>query len=428
MNKTLKDLLAFLWASPTPFHAVETVKTRLQKLQFGALAEVDPWDALAPGRYFSTYGDSALIAFEVPRGKKVRGFRIVGAHTDSPNLRLKPNAEYVKEGYRQLGVEVYGGALLNSWLDRDLGLAGRAMVETKTGLSSRLFRLDQPLLRIPQLAIHLDRDVNEKGLVLNRQEHLPPIAGLAASDAQGTLAAIASQLGVKVEAVVSLDAMLFDTVEPAVGGAGGEFLFSGRLDNLAMCHAATHALTASLGAQDQFVPVIALFDHEEVGSETAAGAHSAFLPRVLQRLAIRLGGSQDGAFRILAGSECVSADMAHAIHPNFVDRHEARHRPAINQGPVIKNNSNQRYATSAATAARFAMACKRADVPVQQFVTRSDLPCGSTIGPITATLLGIPTVDVGNPMLSMHSIREMGGSRDPGYMIAALGQFLRDAG
>ncbi len=426
MNKTLKDLLSFLWASPTPFHAVETVKTRLQKLQFKALPEVDAWDGLAAGRYFSTFGETALVAFEVPRGKKVRGFRIVGAHTDSPNLRLKPNAEYVKEGYRQLGVEVYGGVLLNSWLDRDLGLAGRAMVATKSGIASRLFRLDKPLLRIPQLAIHLDRDVNEKGLALNRQEHLPPVVGLVASDAQGMLASIAAQIGVKVESLVSLDAMLFDTVEPAVGGCGGEFVFSGRLDNLAMCHAATQALAAALATQDEFVPVVALFDHEEVGSETAAGAHSAFLPRVLQRLALRIGGSQDAAFRIIAGSECVSADMAHAIHPNFVDRHEARHRPAINHGPVIKSNSNQRYATSAATAARFAAACKRADVPVQQFVTRSDLPCGSTIGPITATLLGIPTVDVGNPMLSMHSIREMGGSRDPEYMIAALDQFFRD--
>ncbi len=426
MDKTLDDLLAFLWAAPTPFHAVDAVKKKLSTLQFSALAETDPWDALAPGRYFATYGDSALLAFEIPLGKNARGFRIVGAHTDSPNLRLKPHAEYTKEGYRQLGVEVYGGVLLNSWLDRDLGLAGRAMVETSSGLSSRVFRLDKPLLRIPQLAIHLDRDVNDKGLVLNRQEHLPPVAGLSASEAQSTLAAIAAQLGVKPEEIVSLDAMLFDTVQPAVGGAGDEFVFSGRLDNLAMCHAATQALSAAVGKQDQFVSVVALFDHEEVGSETAAGAHSAFLPRVLQRLALRLGGSQDAAFRILAGSECVSADMAHALHPNFVDRHEARHRPAINQGPVIKSNSNQRYATSAATAARFALACKRAEVPVQHFVTRSDLPCGSTIGPITATLLGIPTVDVGNPMLSMHSIREMGGTRDPQYMVAALTQFLTD--
>ncbi|MBX3190214.1 MAG: M18 family aminopeptidase [Labilithrix sp.] len=428
-DPVLADLLAFLGESPTPFHAVASATARLRAAGFVEIAETDDWSALGPGRYAFAHGGSSLFAFVIPDGKRVAGFRIVGAHTDSPNLRLKPTPEYKKEGYAQLGVEVYGGALLSSWLDRDLSLAGRVLVRgagknAKT-LEPRLVRFTRPMLRVAQLAIHLDRDVNEKGLVLNRQEHLAPIFGLADGDAKDLPAMLAEELGVPKERICGSDLMLYDVVPPTLGGRSGEMIFSARLDNLAMSHAAIHALldAADGAAAGELVPFAALFDHEEVGSETAYGAQSGALPRALERIVLARGGSREDHHRALAGSLCVSADMAHAVHPNYESRHEARHKPVLNGGPVIKTNSQQRYATSGATAALFRDLCARADVPVQHYAHRTDLPCGSTIGPIASTLLGIRTVDVGNPMLSMHSIRELAGARDPAMMTRVLTAF-----
>lgn len=443
------DLLAFLHGSPTPYHAVASGITRLKAAGFGALRLEDSWRDLKAGRYFVTQGDSALLAFVwpgAPAAKAGLGFRIVGAHTDSPNLRLKPKAEYVKEGYLQLGVEVYGGALLNSWLDRDLGLAGRVVLREAGSkgdgpLTTRLVHVPRPLLRVTQLAIHLDRDVNEKGLVLNRQEHLAPIAGLVGaplpSSAAGAapppaspkvssriLELCAVELGVDPAQVVSLDLMVADVAAPTLGGLEDEMVFSGRLDNLAMCHAGLTALAGAQVGGSPVVPLVVLFDHEEVGSESAYGAASPTLPAVLERLVLAAGGGREDYHRALAASLCVSADMAHALHPNYAERHEARHRPVLNGGPVIKVNAQQRYATCARTAALFQEICRAEDVPVQHYAHRTDLPCGSTIGPITATLLGIRTVDVGNPMLSMHSARELGGAKDPELMTRALGRFL----
>jgi aspartyl aminopeptidase len=414
------DLLAFLDASPTPYHAVASAVQRLTAASFRPLEERDAWDDLAAGSYYVVHEGSALVAF-VLADSPVKAFRIVGAHTDSPNLRLKPKPEYTKEGYLQLGVEVYGGALLNSWLDRDLALAGRAMVRTETGeVETRLVRLDQTRLRVPQLAIHLDRDVTEKGLILNKQEHMVPVLGLASSGQVEIRGLVATALGVPDASVIHLDLMLYDTLPPALGGAHEELIFSARLDNLAMCHAAVQAI-----AREQ-VPgaVIALFDHEEVGSQSVTGAQSHFLPRVLERLARRRGVSHDEHARTLARSLCLSADMAHAVHPNYDSRHEPRHKPLLNGGPVLKVNSQQRYATSARTATIVEELCKRLDVPLQQYVNRTDLPCGSTIGPITSTLLGVPTADVGNPMLSMHSCREMCGAADASHMERLLGAFF----
>jgi aspartyl aminopeptidase len=422
----LGDFIAFLRESPTPYHAVQSAIARLEPAGFKPLRETDSWSELAAGRYYVVQGDSALAAFVVPKARNVRAFRLVGAHTDSPNLRLKPKAEYVKEGYLQLGVEVYGGALLNSWLDRDLSLAGRVLVRDGGGqIASRLFRVDRPLCRVPQLAIHLDRDVTEKGLYLNKQEHLAPIFGQS-GDGEDLMGLVTRELAIDRASVITLDLMLYDVVPPTVGGRNGEFVFSGRLDNLAMCHAATRALLdAAPRAEDlDVVPLAVLFDHEEVGSNSVTGAGSAFLPRVLERIVLGTGKSQDDVHRAFASSACVSADMAHAIHPNYAERHEARHRPVLNGGPVLKVNAQQRYATSARTAALFQEVAKSVDVAVQTYVHRTDLPCGSTIGPITSTLLGIPTVDVGNPMLSMHSIRELGGSKDPERMIRVLGRFM----
>jgi aspartyl aminopeptidase len=422
----LEDLLAFLGESPTPFHAVHAVMRRLQAAGFSPIAEGDSWGSLMPGRYALAHGGSSVFAFVVPEGKKITGFRLVGAHTDSPNLRLKPNAEYKKEGYTQLGVEVYGGVLLNSWLDRDLSLAGRVFVRdvTSGAVGSRLVRFERPMLRVAQLAIHLDRDVND-GLKLNRQDHLAPIFGLAHDDAKGLTALLAEAAHVAPEQVVGSDLMLYDVVPPTTGGRDDEFIFSGRLDNLAMCHAAVRSLidAAPRAAASDVVPVAALFDHEEIGSETAYGAHSGFLPRALERIILGRGGSREDYHRVLAGSLCISADMAHAVHPNYEGRHEARHKPVINGGPVLKVNAQQRYATSGASAALFRDLCQRAEVPMQQYAHRTDLPCGSTIGPIASTLLGIRTVDVGNPMLSMHSVRELGGAKDPALMTRVLTAF-----
>ncbi|HEU4731364.1 MAG TPA: hypothetical protein VFT22_25900, partial [Kofleriaceae bacterium] len=279
----IDDLLAFLRASPTPFHAALQARTRLEAHGFRVLDEAEPWDRLPAGSYVLTSSGSNLFAFVLPEAREHRRqFRIVGAHTDSPNLRLKPHAEYTSEGYAQLAVEVYGGALLNSWLDRDLGLAGRVMVrDDRGGVASRLVCIDRPLLRVPQLAIHLDREVNEKGLVLNRQDHLAPVLGLASSGMSlGRL--VAEAAGVPADRVLDSELMLFDVTPPTLGGAAGELIFSARLDNLAMCHAAVTALAQV--AQPAAIPVIALFDHEEVGSASAAGAASAVLPRILERL------------------------------------------------------------------------------------------------------------------------------------------------
>jgi aspartyl aminopeptidase len=443
-DPVLADLLQFLRQSPTPYHAVESAIARLAPAGFVALDPAASWQGLGAGRYYVKQGDSAIVAFAVPASRRVRGFRIVGAHTDSPNLRFKPNAEYVREGYAQVGVEVYGGALLNSWLDRDLGVAGRVIVRTGTakGMQTRLVKIERPLARVTQLAIHLDRDVNEKGLVLNKQDHMPPIVGLVA-DATSAPGArrgphqehggravigslIASELGVQPKDVVSSELMLFDVTPPALGGAAGDMLFSARLDNLAMCHAATSALAAAAPVTDasELSPMIALFDHEEVGSGSAYGAEAPLLATVIERIVDGTGSSRDAYHAALARSLCVSADMAHAVHPNYVDRSEARHRIVLDGGPVIKVNAQQRYATCARTAALFQELCAREDIPVQQYVNRTDLPCGSTIGPITATRLGIRTVDVGNAMLSMHSAREMTGTRDQERMVRAMNAFF----
>ncbi len=420
MISLLSDLIAFLGASPTPFHAVAEGARRLEAAGFRRLDEAERWDRLAAGPYYVTSSGTNLFAFRLPAPEQRTRFRIVGAHTDSPNLRLKPSPEYTCEGYAQLGVEVYGGVLLNSWLDRDLGIAGRALVREKDGaLASRLVLLDRPLLRVPQLAIHLDREVNDKGLILNRQEHLSPVLGMVSSGAGSLGSLIAEAIEVPVERLVGHELMLFDLTPPAVGGQGNEFLFSARLDNLAMCHAAITALASADPADG--ISAIALFDHEEVGSASAAGAGSAVLPRVLERLV----PDRESFLQACARSTCVSADMSHAVHPNYASRHEPRHKPQINGGPVIKTNTQQRYATTAATAAMFAELCREEDVPVQHYAHRTDLPCGSTIGPITSTLLGIPTVDVGNAMLSMHSAREMGGTRDPDLMTRVLTRYLR---
>ena len=422
-------LLEFIDRSPTPFHAVEALVPLLEQSGFEPLKEADNWNLRRGGRYYVTRNASSLIAFSVgERSPEEAGFQIIGAHTDSPNLRLKPNPVYEKAGYVQLGVEVYGGALLATWTDRDLSLAGRVVARTRSGgAESRLIRIDKPILRIPQLAIHLNRNVNEKGLLLNAQQHLPPVLQLTAGGIKSQKAfedLIAGQAKIKPADILGMDLMLYDTQPSSLGGAGDEFLFAPRLDNLASCHAATLALTEA-SKKSAATRVLVFYDNEEVGSDTAQGGGSPFLKDTLERLTLGGQPAREAFMRAVSRSFFISADMAHAVHPNYADQHDARHWPALNAGPVIKTNAGQRYATDGESAAQFQLLCQRAGVTPQAFAMRSDLRCGSTIGPITAANLGIKTVDVGNPMLSMHSIREMAGSGDHPALIRVFREFFR---
>ncbi len=412
----LDDLAAYLDASPSPFHAVASSAERLRGLGYPLLAEREAWGDAERGMVVR---GGALIAWRRGTGSPTDGFRIVGAHTDSPGLRVKPRPDGGVLGWRQLGVEVYGGPLLNSWLDRDLGIAGRLVARDGT---AHLVAVREPVARVPQLAIHLDREVNDKGLLLDKHGHLSPVWGTG-DPVDGAFAAwIAERAGLAPDAVAAWELQLFDLTPAGTLGADRTLFAAGRLDNQLSCWAATEAIAGTEPATA--TAVIALFDHEEVGSESVAGAGGPFLATVLERLALGAGATGDAFHRALAASSCVSSDNAHAVHPNYPERHDPGHRPMVNAGPAIKVNSNQRYATSADTAAVFRRCCEQAGVPWQTFVSRNNMPCGSTIGPLTATRLGVPTVDVGVPQLSMHSARELCGADDPGYLARALTVYL----
>lgn len=415
----LDDLMGFLDASRSPWHVVASALARLEAHGFVPLRLDDEWNDLpAAGVVVS---GASLVAFRLA-GAGHTGptpFRLVGAHTDSPCLRVKPRPDTGALGWRQLGVEVYGGVLLNSWLDRDLGIAGRVI--TSDGSVADI-TVDAPICRVPQLAIHLDRDVNDRGVVLDKQQHLTPVWGTGSSHEGEFRTWLAEHLDLTAAQVAWWELCLFDCTPAAVLGADESLLASGRLDNQLSCWAAVDALCATAAADVH--QVIALFDHEEVGSESSTGAAGPMLEHVLERLTLATGGTRAGHLAALAASSCLSADNAHAVHPNYPERHEAGHRPIVNQGPAIKLNANQRYATSAASAQRFQAACERAQVPWQVFVSRNNMPCGTTIGPITATRLGIDTVDVGVPQLSMHSARELCGVHDPVWLAAAATAWL----
>ncbi len=422
------DLLADLEASPTPYHAVDRVAGSLRDHGF---IEVELAGAFpsAPGRYLATVGGT-LIAWVSPDAE-ASGFGIVGAHTDSPNLRVRSRPDLSSAGWAQVGMEVYGGVLANSWLDRDLGLAGRVVLADGGGERTELFCDGRPLLRIPQLAIHLDREIREKGLLLNPQQHLVPIWSLGDAGDGDLVEFVADGLGVASSDVLSWDLMAFDTQAPSVAGRRNEFVSSARIDNLFSAFCATYALTAVAddmaagSATNPRIPVIVLYDHEEVGSESATGAAGALLASVLERISASRGVDRVGHLASLASSLVVSADGAHATHPNYVDKHEPNHHIAVNGGVVVKRNANQRYASDAASEAPFRRACAEAGVPVQTYIHRNDLPCGSTIGPITAARLGVPTVDVGAPQLAMHSVRELAGVDDVGHLTDALAAVWR---
>ncbi|MFJ1756651.1 M18 family aminopeptidase [Kitasatospora sp. NPDC088134] len=420
-RKHTDDLIAFLAASPSPYHAVESAAERLERVGFRRVRETDAWEGGSGGRYLVRGG--ALIAWYVPEGAgPATPYRVVGTHTDSPNLRVKPLPDTGAAGWRQVAVEIYGGVPLNTWLDRDLGLSGRLALRDG---STRLVQLDEPLLRVPQLAIHLDRQVNE-GLKLDKQRHLTPIWGLGDTTEGALLEYVAERAGLAAADVVGWDLMTHDVQPPAYLGRDRELLAGPRLDNQLSVHAATAALAAvaEAGGELPYIPVLAAFDHEETGSESDTGAQSPLLGNVLERSCYARGGSPEDRARALAGTVCLSSDMGHAVHPNYSERHEPGHHPLPNGGPILKVNVNNRYATDAVGRAVFTTACEKAGVPWQTFVSNNAMPCGTTIGPITAARLGITTVDCGIAALSMHSARELCGAEDPHYLASAIKAFL----
>lgn len=417
-----QDLLNFIDASPSPWHVVETAKQHLLAQGFSSLSEADPWQLKAGAKYFVTRNDASIIAFTIGSENLFEsGFRIVGAHTDSPGLRLKPQAAFGSDGLVRIGVEVYGGPILATFTDRDLSIAGRVMVRTASGHETRLVKFEDTLMRLPNLAIHMNREVNDKGLKLDKQKELPLIFGESASGFEADqqfLAHIAKALKVEVHHILSFELNVFDTQKGAFWGAEQAYIANSQLDNLASCHAALTAMLASHNSAT--TNICALFDHEEVGSESASGASGSFLNDTINRIANATGLNAEDKQRALAQSFFVSADMAHAYHPNHPGAYEPCHHVMVNHGPVIKTNANQRYSTNADTAARFMILCEKANVPFQLYAHRTDLGCGSTIGPIVAAQLGIASVDVGAPMWAMHSVRESAGVLDHSYMVAVL--------
>ncbi|MBT8119858.1 MAG: M18 family aminopeptidase [Gammaproteobacteria bacterium] len=428
----VNGLIDFIKNSPTPFHAVESMAQVLDHHGYTRLDEADQWsidNAQQSGRYYVIRNGSSIIAFQLNQPLAENGICMVGAHTDSPCLQVKPNPEIVNNSYLQLGVEVYGGALLNPWFDRDLSLAGRVSYLDESGaIDYQLINLKKPVAIIPSLAIHLDREANENRSI-NKQTHLPPILmKMPETDAEGSSKADFKEILLKIintdmltgKAVRVLDYELsfYDVQPPAVIGLHDDFIASARLDNLLSCYTGLMALLNSDSKQNT---LLVCTDHEEVGSMSAAGAQGTFLKSALDRLS---DGDEDTS-RMIANSVMISADNAHGVHPNYADKHDKNHGPILNDGPVLKVNANQRYASNSQTGALFKHLCELADVPVQSFVVRTDMACGSTIGPITAGEIGVKTVDVGVPTFAMHSIRELAGRWDAYYLYRVLKQFYK---
>jgi aspartyl aminopeptidase len=415
MSANAQGLCEFIDASPSPFHVCVTVAERLRAAGFRELAEGDAWPAA--GDFFVVRAGS-LVAWRREADPGVP-FRVVGAHTDSPNLRVKQHPDRFVAGWRVVALQPYGGAWLNSWLDRDLGLSGRLSVRSGDGLDHRLVRIDEPILRVPQLAIHLAED--RKSVSLDPQRHVNAVWGVGGGP-RSFLDYVAGQAEVDADDVLGFDLMTHDLTPSTLAGADGDLVSAPRLDNQCSCYAGLEALLAA--EPTGCLPVLALFDHEEVGSQSDHGAQSELLPTVLERIVLAAGGGREDFLRRLPGSMVASGDMAHATHPNYPERHEQGHLIEVNAGPVLKVQPNLRYATDGRTAAAFALACRQAGVPLQRYEHRADLPCGSTIGPMTSARTGIPTVDVGAAQLAMHSAREVMGAEDVAAYSAALRAFL----
>lgn len=418
MTKALAaELVDFIAESPTPFHATKNLLRMFVAGGFTQLNESDDWQVSPNGAFVVTRNDSSIIAFRT--GEDVTsGIRMIGAHTDSPCLKIKPKPDVEKHGYYQLGVEVYGGALLQPWLDRDLSIAGRVSGVLKNGeLFHELIDFKRPVAVIPNLAIHLEREANTQR-VINPQNHLPLILSSGTHPSFKEL--LLEHCRDDAEKILEIELSCYDTQKPSLVGLNQEFICAARLDNLLSSFIGAKAL---LENEPSSAAVFVSTDHEEVGSASACGAQGPFLKSVLERIT----PASTSLTQIITKSSMISCDNAHGIHPNYADKHDQNHGPLLNQGPVIKINNNQRYASNSISSAKFQHLCEKADVPVQSFVIRSDMACGSTIGPITASELGIETLDIGAPQWAMHSIRETAGTKDCDYLYTALSAYLNQA-
>ncbi len=425
-SKFNEQLLSFLQASPTPFHATASMGDELRKAGFVELFENDNWVIEEGGKYFVTRNASSLIAFTTPTlDVSQTGWRMIGAHTDSPCLKLKPNAHVERFGYHQLGVEVYGGVLLHTWLDRDLSIAGRVTFKDNSGaVTSRLVDFKKPIAVVPNLAIHMNRGVND-GFSVNPQEEILPIL-CGAENTFELHNLLVEQLkkqhdGLDISHILDFELSLYDTQAPALVGLHEEYICSARLDNLLSCFVGLQSL---IDSGFQRPSLLICTDHEEIGSLSACGANGPFLDDVLRRLS----PNPEQFVQAIQRSMLVSADNAHALHPNYANKHDKLHAPGINKGAVIKVNANQRYATNSETASVYRDIAAEENYEVQCFVVRSDMACGSTIGPITSGEIGVPTIDIGLPTFGMHSIRELAGSKDAFGLYKVLVRFTqRDA-
>lgn len=420
-----QQLFEFLADAPTPFHAVYEMRGWLQQAGYIELEEQNIWNIHPGGRYFVVRNESSIIAWNMPANSELvdSGMRMVGAHTDSPCLKVKPNPETVRQGCLRLGVEVYGGALLNPWFDRDLSLAGRvSYVGLEGDVKSELIDFSRPVAIIPSLAIHLDREAN-KDRTVNPQNDLPPILAQLHGDGKAELRQLLKKelaaLDIDdVDEVLDYELFFYDVQKPSYIGLDNEFFASARLDNLLSCFIGLQAL---LDSDTEQGALLVCNDHEEVGSMSAAGAQGPMLKQLLERLL----PDPESRNRMIANSMMVSVDNAHAVHPNFTDKHDGNHGPRMNSGAVIKINANQRYASNSETSALFRHIAHQEGAILQSFVVRSDMACGSTIGPITAAEIGVKTIDIGVPQLAMHSIRELAGSDDPVNLAKVLSRFYQ---
>ena len=424
-----QELIDFIYESPTAFHAVNSVKDILSNCGFKELKEDTKWKLQKGGKYFVTKNDSAVTAFIVGKGKiEEDGFKIIGAHTDSPTFRIKPLPEMVTEGsYVKLNTEVYGGPILNTWLDRPLSVAGRVTFRSEKTLfpETRFVNINRPILIIPNLAIHMNRNVNA-GVELNKQKDTLPLMALMNERLEKgnyLLNTIAEELKVEASSIIDFDLFLYEFEKGCIIGLNNEFISSSRLDDLAMVHAGIVALSRVEAVESTNVMVC--FDNEEAGSRTKQGGDSELLSNTLERIVLSLDGGREEFFMALAKSFMISADLAHAVHPNTAEKYDPINRPMINKGPVIKISANQSYTTDSNSDAVYEEICKKAGVPVQKFVNRSDEKGGSTIGPITSTHLAIRSVDMGTPVLAMHSVRELGGVIDHSYVTKSFEEFYK---
>ena len=431
MNEELKyaqQLIDFLYESPTAFHAVENTKESLKSNGFVELKEVEKWNLEKGGKYYTTKNDSALIAFTIGNGEiEETGFKIVGAHTDSPTFRIKPNAEMVSENsYVKLNTEVYGGLIRSTWMDRPLSVAGRVVIKGESPLYpvTKLVNIKKPILIIPSLAIHMNREANS-GCELNPQKDTLPLLAMVTEELEkgnALLNAVAKELGLSKEEIIEFDLFLYEFEKGSIVGLNDEFISAGRLDDLQMVHAGIEAIIKAPITTG--VNVMVCFDNEEVGSSTKQGADSNMLANTLERISLCLGKDREEYFRALSKSFIISADNAHAVHPNSPEKADPTNRPIINKGPVIKIAANCAYTSDADSSAVYESICNLAKVPVQKFVNRSDSRGGSTIGPISSTHLNIRSVDIGNPTLAMHSIRELAGVKDHAYVAKTFVEFF----